>query len=275
MSSLVSIIIPCFNAEAFIGETLNSVIHQSYSNLEIIIINDGSTDNSLNVIESFKDERIQVINQNNNGVSRARNEGMLKSKGDFILFLDADDVLSHSFVQSRMEIFERNPNVNLVGSVVHVFQGSVSVILKTQFSIVESIKRDVLLYQEKSTTTPSSYMWRRSIFSNDHEIFHPALSSTADRYVLLKYEALINGLLCDDESACLYYRTTPDSMSSKLNARLVDDNERLYELLLAENILSKMDKLYLRKGFYILYRSNLRIMRPFRAATYFLKWLFS
>ncbi|MBO5954579.1 MAG: glycosyltransferase family 2 protein [Clostridia bacterium] len=93
MKDLISIIIPCYNAEKCLSISLNSIREQSYKNLEIIIVNDGSKDNTLEVANSFAsiDDRIKVVTQENAGVSVARNNGVAEAKGEFIMFLDADD----------------------------------------------------------------------------------------------------------------------------------------------------------------------------------------
>lgn len=90
---LISIIIPVFNAERYLQQCLESIIHQTYQNLEIIIINDGSTDQSERIINEYKvsDPRIRVISQRNSGVSAARNAGIQAAKGAYIGFVDADD----------------------------------------------------------------------------------------------------------------------------------------------------------------------------------------
>lgn len=91
----VSIIIPVYNKAPYLDSCISSVINQTYKNLEIIIIDDGSTDNSLEICENYrkKDERIQLISQENQGVSVARNKGIQKASGEWIYFLDADDYL--------------------------------------------------------------------------------------------------------------------------------------------------------------------------------------
>lgn len=95
MDSLVSIIIPVYNVEDYIGECLNSVLRQSYKNLEIIVIDDGSTDNSREIVRqlSKSDQRITLIEQENHGVSFARNVGIKRAKGDYLMFVDGDDWL--------------------------------------------------------------------------------------------------------------------------------------------------------------------------------------
>lgn len=94
-SPLVSVIIPVYNTEKYVGEALESIRNQTLKELEIIVINDGSTDNSLSIIESHaqKDPRIQVYTQTSQGVSIARNKGLQHVKGEFIYFMDSDDLL--------------------------------------------------------------------------------------------------------------------------------------------------------------------------------------
>ena len=93
MNELVSVIIPVFNVRPYLEEALDSVIHQSYENLEIIIINDGSNDGSGEICDEYavKDKRIRVIHQENRGLSAARNAGLDCMTGDYVAFLDPDD----------------------------------------------------------------------------------------------------------------------------------------------------------------------------------------
>ena len=88
----VSIIIPLYNEEKYIKECVNSVVNQTYKNIEIIVINDKSTDNSLNELKSIRDKRIKIIDlKENKGVSNARNLGVKEANGEYICFLDSDD----------------------------------------------------------------------------------------------------------------------------------------------------------------------------------------
>lgn len=92
---LISLIIPVYNVEKYLSKCLDSLIQQTYGNIEIICINDGSTDNSLQILENYanKDCRIKIINQQNQGVSVARNVGIDNATGEYILFIDSDDWL--------------------------------------------------------------------------------------------------------------------------------------------------------------------------------------
>lgn len=87
-----SIVIPLYNKELSIRETLLSVLNQTYQKFEVVVVNDGSTDSSLSVVESISDKRIKIINTENKGVSSARNTGIKSSSYDYIVFLDADDI---------------------------------------------------------------------------------------------------------------------------------------------------------------------------------------
>lgn len=105
-NKLVSIIIPLYNNEKFIGKCLDSAINQIYSNTEIIVINDGSTDNSVDVVKQYtlKDNRIKLINKQNTGVSDTRNIGLKHAQGEYVCFSDADDILSRDYVSYMVDL---------------------------------------------------------------------------------------------------------------------------------------------------------------------------
>ena len=110
---LVSIVIPMFNAEDWIVGLLTSVANQSYQNIEILLVNDGSTDSSMDLVATFSRENpgtnLHIISQENAGVSSARNEGVRNSNGEFIAFVDSDDLwLSEKIENQVREIVESN-----------------------------------------------------------------------------------------------------------------------------------------------------------------------
>lgn len=113
---LVSIVIPCYNQKDYIKNTLDSVKKQIYQNWECIIVNDGSTDNSIEIIkECTKDDnRFKIINKCNEGVSVARNTAINVSKGEYILPLDGDDIITPSYISTAVSYFICNPKVKLV-----------------------------------------------------------------------------------------------------------------------------------------------------------------
>jgi glycosyltransferase involved in cell wall biosynthesis len=105
MSLLVSIIVPCYNASHYIADVLMSIQNQTYKNIQCILINDGSTDNTWEIIKSFSDERFEIYNQENKGLSDTRNFGIGEAKGDFIFFCDSDDLLPLKAIETLISVY--------------------------------------------------------------------------------------------------------------------------------------------------------------------------
>ncbi len=104
---LVSVIIPAYNAEKYIAETIQNVLDQEYSHFELIIVNDGSTDGTGEIIQGFlSDSRVKYISQSNIGCSGAKNTGLLASRGAFIQYLDADDLLSNNKIKEQVDVLK-------------------------------------------------------------------------------------------------------------------------------------------------------------------------
>lgn len=113
---LISVIIPVYNAEKTISETIASVLCQTFSNFEIIVINDGSQDRSLEMIQKIKDERLKVFSYKNDGVCVARNRGIAHAKGDFIAFLDADDLWMPDKLELQLKALQQYPEAGVAYS---------------------------------------------------------------------------------------------------------------------------------------------------------------
>ncbi len=118
MNELVSIIIPMYNAQAYIDECLKSVLNQTYSEIEVIVIDDGSIDNSSIIVEKYcgNDNRITFLKQKNQGVSVARNLGLKKARGNYIAFVDADDYLNADYIMTLMQPFKESSDIDIVVS---------------------------------------------------------------------------------------------------------------------------------------------------------------
>ena len=119
---LVSVIIPCYNAEKYVGQAIESVLNQIYKNFEIIIISDGSTDSSENVVKNYLalDERIKLFTQTNKGVALTRNRGVEISKGAIIAFLDADDAWEPENLDVKVKALTSDPKLFWVFSDVYL-----------------------------------------------------------------------------------------------------------------------------------------------------------
>ncbi len=112
----ITVLMPAYNAQNYIGEAIHSVLQQTYTHFELLIINDGSTDGTKNIINSFDDERIVLINKNHEGVSAALNYGLMHAKGKYIARFDADDVCVSDRLQNQIVFLESHPEYVLTGS---------------------------------------------------------------------------------------------------------------------------------------------------------------
>lgn len=110
MKDLVSVVIPIYNVEKYLRKCIETVIDQTYTNIEIILVNDGSTDNSLQICNQFKekDKRIKVINKKNGGLSDARNVGIKNAQGKYICFIDSDDFISEKYIEELHNLIVEN-----------------------------------------------------------------------------------------------------------------------------------------------------------------------
>lgn len=110
---MISVVIPLYNKEKSIASTLRTILHQTFNDYEIVIVNDGSTDNSVAEVEKVHDTRIRLINQQNAGVSAARNRGIEEAKGDLIAFLDADDEWKPEYLATQYHLFQKYPECSV------------------------------------------------------------------------------------------------------------------------------------------------------------------
>lgn len=107
---MISVVIPLYNKEKQIAHTLQSVFNQTFQDFEIVIVDDGSTDGSVAVVEKFSDSHIRLIHQKNAGVSAARNRGIEEAKGDLIAFLDADDEWKSEYLATQYSLYQKYPD---------------------------------------------------------------------------------------------------------------------------------------------------------------------
>ena len=138
---MISIVIPLYNKEKSVVATLQSVLEQTYTDWECIVINDGSSDNSLEVVKNFIDEfkiddfKFQILTQNNAGVSAARNRGIIEAKGEYVAFLDADDLWTDDYLETVVALIRDYPDAGL-------YSVRYKVINDTQLPNVMQVKTD-------------------------------------------------------------------------------------------------------------------------------------
>lgn len=167
-SAKVSIIVPAYNVENYLATCLDSLIRQTYSKVEIVIINDGSTDNTHSIIRTYasKYQNIIVINQNNQGLSEARNAGIMKASGEYICFVDSDDWIANNTIQKAFEFLDKKTDVVLWGYIKE-FPG---------FSMCQPLCREVERYSKQNILS----LLQRIVGPVDYQLKHPEL---VDSYI--------------------------------------------------------------------------------------------
>jgi len=111
---LVSVIVPTYNAEKTIADTISSILCQSFSNLELIIIDDGSTDNTAEIVHKFNDNRINYVYQTNQERAETRNHGIALAQGELIAFVDSDDIWLFNKLEKQLDVIKNNPDIGLI-----------------------------------------------------------------------------------------------------------------------------------------------------------------
>ncbi len=185
---LVSVIIPVYNGEKYIGETIESVLSQSYHNWELIIVDDGSTDNLKEIAGHYvkQDPRIKYYYHKNNGVSSARNIGIKESRGDLIALLDADDLWLRENLALKVEKIGKGP-YGLVHSDGIIFTDTENDI--GQLSGMEGwLLDDLLLWEGTQVPGPSSILVRKEVIG-EVGMFDENMSTTADKDFFIRVAA--------------------------------------------------------------------------------------
>jgi glycosyltransferase involved in cell wall biosynthesis len=213
---LVSVIIPAYNAGAFIKETINSVLAQTYRHWELIVVNDGSGDNTADLVKDLieKDTRISLISKSNSGVSDTRNKGMEQAKGELIAFLDADDVWLPDNLEKKVSTLAKDPSLGFVYS--HMWQADKDLQNRTMAPLGKdnNILDDLLMWNGEVIPGPcSNLVIRRKCFEEGVR-FDPRLTTIADQNFTVQLAYKYKGRLIPE--ALWVYRILPGSMSKSL-----------------------------------------------------------
>ncbi len=181
---LVSVVIPCYNQSHFLGEAIESVLAQTYKKHEIIVVNDGSTDETSKIARKYCD--VRLIEQPNSGLAAARNRGLKESSGEFIIFLDSDDRLLHQALEIGVKAFAKYPECAFVsGFCRYIDHKGDALKFIGQPSIDNSSDHYRALLENNYIWAPANVMYRREIFEKT-AAFDPAINSTADYELYLR-----------------------------------------------------------------------------------------
>lgn len=210
---LISIIVPVYNAENYLNKCIESLINQTYNSLEIILINDGSTDNSRHICEKFakKDKRIKLINQKNSGVSVARNKGIDIAKGKYICFVDSDDYVSQEFVEKMFNHIKINRADLAICNINKVNNKGI------KYQDYTSFDKNIITKEEyyESINSFGGFLWnkifKKSIIGNlrlEEDIYY-----CEDELFVINYVEKCNKISCINEPL-YFYCTHSNSLSS-------------------------------------------------------------
>jgi glycosyltransferase involved in cell wall biosynthesis len=220
-SPRVSVIIPFFNSEKHIRQCLDSVVAQSYSNLEILCVDDGSEDTSSEIVKGYHDERITIMHQKNQGQSIARNNGMDVCTGDYILFLDSDDYLHKDMIKKMIEkIVSEKCSVVMCRAYEFTEDGK-KYHLKNSL-VTEYVSSDTFTFTElgdKVMQFTFGWSWDKIYSSKllkDNKIRHPNLKNSED--LMVAYPAMfLSDRMCYVSEHLVYHRI--DNHASVSNTR--------------------------------------------------------
>lgn len=215
----VSIIVPVYNAEGFISRGIDSILAQSFKDFELILVDDGSTDGCGAICDDYaaRDYQVKVIHQQNAGVSSARNAGLKAASGDWLTFVDSDDLVTDCFLESLVNAVSRNQNIDLAYCGYGIVESAIS--LKTYRSTIyigddqihDVLSQTNLLYR----CSPWAKLFRRSIIVDHALCFDTNLSISEDRLFLYHYLVHVRGIATTSTIGYLYGSFSPTSLKHK------------------------------------------------------------
>lgn len=201
---LISIVVPVYNCEEFLDRCIDSIVNQSYKNIEIILVNDGSKDNSLKICNNWanKDERIKVINQRNKGAAAARNTGINESTGKFVGFVDSDDFIENNMYECLYKNIKLySCDISICGRIIE--EGS-RIIYKSKNNIKKKYTNIDALVEMNSLKTfdmsPCDKLYNRELFNL---VLFPEGTNSEDFYFM--YKMLFNCSIVYYDSSPLYH----------------------------------------------------------------------
>ncbi|AFZ01811.1 glycosyltransferase family 2 protein [Calothrix sp. PCC 6303] len=215
-SPRISVVIPAYNAAQFLPAAITSVQHQTFSDWELLIINDGSTDDTVEVVRQYeqRDTRIHLINQVNQGVSAARNQGVENSQGQIIAFLDADDQWLPKKLCIHLEHLQSNPDLGVSFAQVEILNPSGEPSGQVSSGRLTHLKSEYFL-SENPTTTTSNWVIRKEVFSQVGGFCHD-MSYSEDMEWLLRVICTSDWQIVGINQVLTQYRTSSSGLSAQL-----------------------------------------------------------
>jgi len=226
---LVSVIVPIYNVELYLEKYINSIINQTYKNLEIILVNDGSTDNSLQICEKFinKDKRIKIINKKNGGLSDARNKGIEKSSGKYLAFIDSDDYIDYNMIENLYnDIKKYDADISIVNYEKIFEDGNIQNenFSKNDFLVMD---RETAIKNLLDNTLFGNYAWnklyKKELFNDIRYPFGRKMEDLGTTYKLF----FKSNIVVYNPTKLYYYLQRNDSILHNIDLKFIQDQ---YEL---------------------------------------------
>lgn len=246
----ISIIIPIYNASVFLKRCIDSVLKQTYQNFELILVNDGSSDDSGEICQHYaeKNSNIKYISKNNGGVSSARNIGFEHSCGDFICFIDADDWLEPIYIEKLAEKIGGNNNIDMVECSL-IEEGAEIIKNKIWGRNIDAqeYRNKVLFISDDGAYHGYIHtkMFKSAIIKKNRLTFREDLHYNEDRVFIAQYTLHAKSIACIDDSLYHYYINPDGAMTniktSKFNSRQLSELKS-YEILIADNLIPQGEK---------------------------------
>lgn len=259
MDSLVSIIVPVYNVEQYVSRCINSILNQSYQNLEIILINDGSTDGTLAILRHFEktDLRIKVIDQTNFGVSSARNHGIEKAMGDYIMFVDGDDWIDTDMIFSLLQLIDGyKADIACSSFVFDSITLSKKRYVNSNFSSYELKGEEALVHYLRGNhlwASVCSRLYAASFIKKHNFRFDTNMFIGEDGYFSLQVMSKASNIVI---CACPFYHilVRPSSVTRSCSFDKDEVSDFYKEYLIKENLWTKFENEY--KVWYVRARSS-------------------
>lgn len=219
---LFSIIVPIYNCEKFLPRCIDSILNQIYTDFELILVNDGSADKSEEICRSYelKDRRIQVISQKNSGVSAARNAGIKKAKGEYVIFIDADDYVESTMLSCvKAEVMHSKFDICFWGYNI-VFSAREDEIRPSKFKGIKTPQLLMSLIKKNLFGVMGNKAIRQELLHNDEIYFDTQCSIFEDQQFMMKVWQSAQSVSCMDKSFYYYVQNPSSAMMSILRRGL-------------------------------------------------------
>ena len=259
----VSVVVPVYNAEKYLGYCINSILSQTYSNIELILVNDGSTDSSISICNNYAliDDRVKVINIKNSGVSYARTMGIKCASGYYLQFVDSDDVISSNMIETLVQSMELyGKDLVLCGMNLVTLQDNIPSEIK--YCTSEGIGKECVLSKKVFFENMAGFLWKTAMLEGPcnklykmkivekQKLEFPQDISLGEDFIFnLGYYENCNGVIFLEEKMYYYLQVNSQALTKKIRLDMFENQmmliEKFEECLKRNIVISEKEKIYI------------------------------